>query len=321
MILLIGNREDPHLKAIQAEIALLGSEAKILDTSRNGLLDTKFSFLSEDRSFKIVQGESTVDSKAVNTVFCMSPIYTRKGFSTTQEKDFWYFTWRASLYGFFAELEKKPYFINRSISNAVNAQNKITFFDIAEYADILTPSSLISNDKNEIMSFLHSHQESVIKTMHQIYLEHNGQQTMMLVTKVQALQFEMFETLGECPVFLQEKINKAFDLRVICVGEKVFSCKIDASRSIHGNLDWRAYDLPNTEHSIFNLPDDIAAKLQRVMKGFGLDYACLDLCVDENGEYWLLDVNPFGKYMWIEMATGLKISRAISELLVSKAML
>lgn len=320
MILLIGNKDDPHIQAIQKEITLLGKVANILDTSREGLLNTTFSFLSENRSFEIIQGEQNIDSCSIKAIFCISPMYARKGFSTTQEKDFWYFTWRSSLYGFFTELEKKSYFVNQSIPNAVNAQSKITFFEIAEQAEIPTPKSLISNDKREIISFLNSHQEAVIKTMHQIYLEHNGQQTMMLVTEVQASQFDAFETLGECPVFLQEKINKVFDLRVILVGDKVFACKIDASRSIHGNLDWRAYDLPNTVHSIFNLPNEITEKLQKVMKGFGLDYACLDLCVDDKGEFWLLDVNPFGKYMWIEMATGLKISKAIAEFLISKLM-
>jgi|GEM_PF-5123405 len=31
-----------------------------------------------------------------------------------------------------------------------------------------------------------------------------------------------------------------------------------------------------------------------------LDYVSIDLCVDSTQEYWLLDINPFGRYLWLE---------------------
>ena len=82
-------------------------------------------------------------------------------------------------------------------------------------------------------------------------------------------------------------------------------------------MDWRAYDLPNTVHEIYELSQETKDKILLLMKQFNLDYACLDFCVDQSGKEWLLDVNPFGRYMWIEQAVGLPISSAIAKLLIS----
>ncbi len=73
--------------------------------------------------------------------------------------------------------------------------------------------------------------------------------------------------------------------------------------------------LPNTKHSIYELPDELNLKLINLVKSFGLDYACLDLCMDQYNEFWVLDVNPFGKYMWIELSIGLEISKGIAKFL------
>lgn len=315
MILLIGNGTDPHLFAIQKELVKLEKRSTILDTSKEGLLETDFSYCSENNLFCIQQENNIVDLKSVDVVFCASPLYARKGFVSTQEKDFWHFTWRESLYGYFANLADKTFFVNKNIPTGIAAQNKIIFFKCAESVGLLTPKSLMSNNKEQIEKFFNTHKDVLIKTMHQIYLEYNGAPTMMLVKKVNYSQFSEFNGIGECPVFLQQAIDKKFDLRIIIVGNKVFGCKIDASQSIYGKQDWRAYDLPNTIHSIYEVPEILQSQLLELMNKMQLNYACLDLCVDHNDDYWLLDINPFGKYMWIELATGLSISKEIAYLL------
>lgn len=44
----------------------------------------------------------------------------------------------------------------------------------------------------------------------------------------------------------QEYIEKSYDLRLTIIGHSIFACKIDATRSNAGRVDWRAYDLANT---------------------------------------------------------------------------
>lgn len=89
-------------------------------------------------------------------------------------------------------------------------------------------------------------------------------------------------------------------------------------RTRRGNkaISFIALNDGSTIHNIQIVVVDIQNKLLKVLEYFELDYACLDLCVDKNGEFWLLDVNPFGRYKWIELAVGLEISQAIAELLL-----
>lgn len=317
MILLIGTLDDPHLQTIQIELTDLGHRAIILDTSKEGLLTTQFAYSSHNNQFTIMQSHQTFYLHEITAAFCLSPLYARAGFNHTQTQDFWHFTWRETLHGVYDYLSKNTFFINQKIPNAISSQNKIAFFQAAAQAGFYTPHSLISNQKIAIDAFFHTHKNVVIKTMHQIYLEYQGEQTMMLVQEVSSEQFAHFSSDGECPVFLQEKIEKIFDIRAIVIGEIVLACKIDASQSLHGQLDWRAYDLPNTVHSIFKLPKTIEQRILATARAFHLDYACMDLCVDTDNQYWLLDVNPFGKYKWIEAAIGLPISRSIAKLLIN----
>lgn len=315
MILLIGDKSDPHLIAIKESIFELGNIAVILDTSKEGLLETDFSYHSNGNAFQIKQGNQLINLSAVSAVFCASPLYARKGFISSQTQDFWYFTWKESLFGYFTSLKEQVFWVNHSVQTALSAQNKITFFNLAKKAGILTPNTLISNNKLAIGNFFEMNSSVVLKTMHQIYLEHNGEQTMLLVKRVSSEQFKSFETNNECPVFLQTEVKKKFDVRAIIVGDRVFGCKIDASKSKYGELDWRAYDLPKTIHSIYTFSAEIEQKLIHLMKEAKLDYACLDLCVDFEDQHWLLDINPFGKYLWIEKAIGLPISQNIADFL------
>ncbi|WGE31639.1 hypothetical protein NYR60_07175 [Actinobacillus genomosp. 2] len=318
MILLIGSSNDPHLIAIQRELNEINQKSIILDTSKEALLNTEFSYYSESDVFLIKQNNAILKSSEIRVVFCLSPLYARKGFISSNEKDFWHFTWRESLFGFYDFLSERVFWTNSNLRTALSAQSKISFFAKARKSGLNTPDSLISNNKDEINSFFIKHPDIVLKTMHQIYLEYSGKQAMLLVNSVSKYQFEQFETKNECPVFLQEKIDKKFDIRAIIIGSEVIGCKIDASKSSIGNLDWRVYDLPNTKHSKYEFTKEFQLKLVNVIKLFGLDYACLDLCVDDNDNIWLLDVNPFGKYMWIELAVGLNISKSIANFLGRK---
>jgi glutathione synthase/RimK-type ligase-like ATP-grasp enzyme len=321
VILLIGNNQDPHLLSIKQNIENLGNQAIILSTEREDLLNTQFSYHSNKQNLIIMQNNQCISVNNITAVFCLSPLYTRKGFISSNEKDFWHFTWREALYGFYARLSQRAYFVNKNIPTALFAQNKIQFFDVARKANINTPDTWIGNKTQDINEFFDNYDKVVIKTMHQIYLEHQDEQAMFLVKPVNKSQFHNFNSQNECPVFLQQAIDKLFDVRAIIIGKKVIGCKIDASLSKVGNLDWRAYDLPNTIHEPFELPNKVQGKLLNILKYFNLDYACLDLCVDKHGEFWLLDVNPFGRYMWIELSVGIDISNEIAKFLISKSTL
>ncbi len=120
-----------------------------------------------------------------------------------------------------------------------------------------------------------------------------------------------------CPIIFQRYIQKAFELRITVIRDKVFACAIYSQASEMTREDWRRYDLKNTPHEIHQLPPEIETQCISLVKTLGLFFGCIDMIVTPAGEYVFLEINPNGQWLWIEHLTGLPISQAIADLLVS----
>ena len=68
-------------------------------------------------------------------------------------------------------------------------------------------------------------------------------------------------------------------------------------------------------HKTHRLPGDVEALLLRLMDELNLQYGTIDMKVRENGEYVFLEINPQGQFLYVEIKTGMPITRAMAELL------
>ena len=102
------------------------------------------------------------------------------------------------------------------------------------------------------------------------------------------------------------------------VGDKTFACRIDsqAQQDDTGKIDWRQGYGHGISWSVFDLPEDIARKCLAYLRRMGLNFGCFDFIVTPSGEYVFLECNPNGQWLWVELETGLPISRAIAEFLI-----
>jgi hypothetical protein len=125
------------------------------------------------------------------------------------------------------------------------------------------------------------------------------------------------DSLRECPLTIQDYIEKAYEVRVTVVGNRAFACKID-SQAPGGNtsVDWRRYNIPKTPHSQYTLPSNIREQLLSFHAYFGLAASSFDLIRSHEGEYVFLESNPYGQWLWIEDLTGLQITAAIADFLL-----
>jgi D-alanine-D-alanine ligase-like ATP-grasp enzyme len=65
------------------------------------------------------------------------------------------------------------------------------------------------------------------------------------------------------------------------------------------------------------LPADIRDKVSGFMAEAGLIYSCIDFIVTPEGRYVFLESNPRGQYLWIEHYTGMPITEAIADALMT----
>jgi glutathione synthase/RimK-type ligase-like ATP-grasp enzyme len=128
--------------------------------------------------------------------------------------------------------------------------------------------------------------------------------------------YKFYESIYLSPTQLQEYVEKAFELRITVIGEKVFAVKIDSQVNEETKIDWRLHTKMNP-HSIFELPSNIEKFCVNFLKDQGLVYGAMDFIVTPKGEYYFLENNPFGQYLWLETETKIPLTEEICNLLIS----
>ena len=317
MILLIGSDDDPQLLSIQERI---GADCQLLSTNFDSLLKTQVvvdQAQSMELRCRIDSRDCSIRLADITAAFCLEPISAPSASEQSQTFRFWHRSWRETLEGMLFFLSDRRVLVNESLQNAIARQNKLELFHQARKADLDVPPGIVTNEIQAINRFIESQQDVVVKSLHQIPLEVDGESAMFLAKRVTKSDFADFAG-NESPLFLQRYVDKKFDVRIVVAGETFLACRIDASRSDAGRVDWRAYDFPRTVHDVFAMPESYEERLRELMRLMHLDYACIDVCVDREDKFWLLDVNPFGRFLWMEKATGLAISDAVAQHLVGR---
>lgn len=129
---------------------------------------------------------------------------------------------------------------------------------------------------------------------------------------------ERLGRIKNCPLILEEYVEKKVELRITVVGSKIFTCAIHSQLNEKTKVDWRRYDIPNTPHKVYELPAEVESKCVELLKRLSLQFGALDMIVTPDGEYVFLEINPAGQWLWIEELTKLPITDALVDLLMGK---
>ncbi|MGN7479179.1 MvdC/MvdD family ATP grasp protein [Solibacillus silvestris] len=253
-------------------------------------------------------------------------IWARRGFveltleelnDTSTGFQIWKNEWNKTLNGFYSTLKEKKWL--NQLDKAYKGENKYIQMEFANQVGFKIPPTLVSNDKSKLLEFVEEHELVVFKMMTQeFYKSDQGNYEGLYVNIINPTDInENFNTQGENPIVLQKYIPKNYEVRYTVVGTKHFVCKIDSQKSIKANVDWRRYDIPNTPHIPIKPPKEISDRVNHLLSKFELNYGALDFIVTPDNEWFFLEINCFGQWLWIEDLTGLEISKEISKWLIA----
>jgi glutathione synthase/RimK-type ligase-like ATP-grasp enzyme len=206
--------------------------------------------------------------------------------------------------------------INKPESNH-KCLSKIYQLHNANSLGLKIPNSFFGGN-GEVFKSFYSKIESknlCIKPLEGVHMKKDGKTYAHYTELINTFTDEEIASLSFCPTIIQGYIRKEYELRVTIVGEEIFACKIDSQKSKKGNIDWRHHDFENTPHFKIILPEDISIKLVKLMKKLDLIYGAIDLIFDGN-DYYFLEVNTMGQWLWVEDLTEMKISNAIAKWLI-----
>ena len=109
-------------------------------------------------------------------------------------------------------------------------------------------------------------------------------------------------------------VTTRYEVRATVVGSRIFAAKIDSQAAFATRTDWRRAPF-EVQYEAISLPPEIETGIHDLMRYFDLVYGAFDFIVAPDGRHLFLEVNPAGQYMWIEYATGLKITEALADAL------
>lgn len=164
------------------------------------------------------------------------------------------------------------------------------------------PSTLISNNHRAVTEFVTSNDRTIVKQFCQLAWLSEDNKTSYPVQTVEVGLEEVLDPdpVQLCPNIFQPVVEIKYELRVTVIGEHTYAAKIDSQKD--GPLiDWRAAvarnELGVEEH---NLPPLIAERCVQLCKSLGLEFGCLDLVVTPDDNYFFLEINQSGQWLWKE---------------------
>lgn len=192
------------------------------------------------------------------------------------------------------------------------AENKIHQLRLAKKVGFTVPDTILSNELQKVRYFYNeNHQDCIIKPVRSGGMGESAEKV-IFTSKLEKLpdegQIEAF------PLYLQERIEKQADLRVITIGDNIYCAKIDSQSEEIARIDWRKGSERLT-HTVYELPKSIKEKCFEITHGLGLNYSAIDLILTPDDDFVFLECNPNGQWAWLEERLGFPISRDIVEML------
>ncbi len=189
---------------------------------------------------------------------------------------------------------------------------------IAEEVGLSVPETVITNDVADVRRLAKRHSEIIIKPLAYHGFANDDVYFSCFTNVLTAADLEKFqkEDLAYAPAIFQQRINKVQELRVTVIGEEVFACEIQTKPETLEHIDWRIESIDDLPHKIVEIPQEISARLKKMLSIMKLNFGAFDLIKDETGTYYFLEVNPNGQYFWIELITGAPLTEAMVSLII-----
>ncbi len=114
------------------------------------------------------------------------------------------------------------------------------------------------------------------------------------------------EVLTYAPAIYQEMIVKDFDVRMVLLGETVYSFSV---RTPNGALDWRQ-EVGQGHVTIEEVmtPEEVERAVLRFAHEARIEFGSLDFAVDREGRWWFLEINEEGQFLWLdEFSPGVRM--------------
>ncbi len=198
------------------------------------------------------------------------------------------------------------------------AASKMLQLSIARQLGMCIPDTCFANEKAPIALLADRYASLSLKPIGESCILLNDEEEYVFYSqKVNSsvLLQQPEQVFSQTANFVQNYVEKAYELRITVCCNDIVACKIDsqAMDDDKGKIDWRQgydYDL---KHEIVELPEMIKTFCHQFLEKMKLNFGCFDFIVTPEGDYVFLECNPNGQWLWIELLTGYDISNIVAK--------
>ena len=287
MILLLGQRTDPPLRAVAAELERMGAkyccadrELEVAQPWRPGsdavlklsgqvlpLAEVKSAYL---RPFGLA-AKTAVEAEALAVLLAWGD-------------------------------QSAARVLNRPSASLPNNSKPLQTQWIAHFG-LRIPETLITTDPSAAREFACRHGEVIYKSI-------SGVRS--IVRRLSRDRFTELDHVRHCPTQFQRYIP-GDDIRVHVFGDTVVAVRIVSDRD---DYRYAARDGGSIEAAMIELEPAVADSLRSMVLDMGLLVAGIDLRITPAGELYCLEINPSPAFTYYEQLAGVSMARRIAELLV-----
>jgi glutathione synthase/RimK-type ligase-like ATP-grasp enzyme len=185
---------------------------------------------------------------------------------------------------------------------ATRANAKLLQLKLASECGMTIPTTLCSNDPQDIRYFLLKHEANgvIYKPLCTNFWFEEQQIKISHTTKLSFLELPTNKVLQTTPGIFQQEIKKKHELRVTCFGDYIVAAKLDSQEHVEGKVDWRAIPEGKMQVEPYILPATLEEQIRQFMQKMGLVFGAIDFIVNEDNDYIFLEVNEQGQFLWLE---------------------
>lgn len=181
-------------------------------------------------------------------------------------------------------------------------RNKGAQLHLARTSGLKVPATLMSNSPSAVRGFFDQNPSSAICKAFAAHIWQQQGSGDIAVTETFCLGREQLpsddEVFTYAPAIYQQMVMKQFDVRVVLMGQRIYSF---ALRTPGNSLDWR-YEaaLKNLNVESISTPPQVEAGILLFAQKAGISFGVMDFAVDGNGEWWFLEINEQGQFLWLD---------------------
>ncbi|MFZ6768169.1 hypothetical protein ACO0LM_13995 [Undibacterium sp. Di26W] len=324
MIILIGHEHEFNLLNLVRTARKLNVECSLFQIKPSGQ-DWDVSIpMTGDIALTHKKTGYKLNGSDVNGIWCRTSSFPAKyapTLSSVSEYSRTYVSseWRVAMSAVFASIDAK--WANKPQVISI-AGNRILQMRLAPQFGLKVPAWVVASSNKEIDEFARSLpiKEFIVKALNEGAPNDCGDVNPNTI-KISDPVVQLAPDAGKIPVLLQMAISARVIIRSYVIGNKVYSAEgvVDLSDPVFLDSRLDLSDKKKYPYAVHVLPTDIETALVALARKLDLTYGAADFLLDENGDYWFLEINPSGQWAWIEKQTGLPISAEIIKFLSSTA--